>query len=222
MIIELPRNFSSSTKERHAIVRSDGILEIKGHCDFGKLMADIAYKMKGRKVCRYCHRKIDPQKMTIDHLYPQEFGGISITNNLGPACANCNRDKASLNEAEYIVMRALSSKRDKEIYYKERINAKNKRKYNCLINPGFDLPAEWIELRNAKNFNKVGPSKFYRKCRNYKRARSFIQKHKKLPKPVVISKNGIILEGESIYHAARDEHITWIPVVVLENVIVLL
>ncbi len=222
MIIELPRNYTRTSKGRYARVRSDGILEIKGYGDFYKIMSDITYVLKGRKVCQYCRREVSPSKMTIDHLYPREFGGVSITNNLGPACANCNREKASLNEAEYRVMRTLSCKAEKDRFYKKRIAEKNRRKYSQHIKPGFDIPLEWIDYWSVKKIKTPRDSSERRKSKNYHKARSFIRKNNyKIPKPVVVSKNGVLLEGKSIYLAARDEKLLSIPVIVLENVVVL-
>ncbi len=223
MNIELPRKFTKSAKDKHVTVRKDGVLEIKGAWELYPLMSELTYKMKGKTVCQYCRRKIEPYRMTIDHLYPREFGGISITNNLGPACGNCNREKGSLNEAEYRVMRTFSTRAEKERYYKMCIAEKNRKKYNPHYLIGFDLPEEWIEYRNIKQITSGNNAKIYRKSKSYSKERAFIRKNNgKLSRPVVISKNGVLLESESVYYAAKDERITRIPVVVLENVIVIL
>ena len=37
--------------------------------------------------------EISMEEMTIDHMYPQDFGGPTITNNLLPSCKKCNNDK---------------------------------------------------------------------------------------------------------------------------------
>ncbi len=222
MNIELPRRYVRATKDHHVRIRSDGVLEIKGCGEFYKIMSDITYALKGKKICQYCRREIQPCKMTMDHLYPKEFGGISITNNLGPACANCNREKGSLNEEEYRIMRTLSSKAEKDKFYRRRLAEKNHKKYSPHLIPGFDLPVEWIEYKSVKRIKAPKDPSTYRKSKNYSKARAFIKKNNfKIPQPIVISSNGVILEGKSIYFAARDEKLLSIPVIVLENVVVL-
>jgi 5-methylcytosine-specific restriction protein A len=44
-------------------------------------------------VCHYCEKKVSPQELTMDHLVPLARGGLSVKNNLVPACKECNAKK---------------------------------------------------------------------------------------------------------------------------------
>ena len=48
-------------------------------------------------------KKKPKEEMTIDHVYPADFGGPTITNNLLPSCKGCNNKKRNMlyNESLY-------------------------------------------------------------------------------------------------------------------------
>ena len=46
-----------------------------------------------RGICHYCEQKVDPKTLTMDHLVPLARGGLSVKNNLVPACKECNAKK---------------------------------------------------------------------------------------------------------------------------------
>ena len=84
MIIELPKEFTffNEIGEEVAYIDGRGILKLKSVAAFRKVMFEIAYEMKGRNRCCYCGKTVESNRMTIDHMYPQDFGGPTITNNL--------------------------------------------------------------------------------------------------------------------------------------------
>ena len=43
--------------------------------------------------CQYCEKKVNPKDLTMDHLVPLARGGLSVKNNLVPACKECNAKK---------------------------------------------------------------------------------------------------------------------------------
>jgi hypothetical protein len=47
------------------------------------------------KLCAYCQTSVDNtgQRLTIDHIYPQAKGGMTIFDNLCLACRLCNESK---------------------------------------------------------------------------------------------------------------------------------
>jgi 5-methylcytosine-specific restriction endonuclease McrA len=60
-----------------------------------------------RGVCGYCEKKVEPQKLTMDHVVPVARGGRSVKGNVVPACKECNNKKKLLTPAEQILMKPL-------------------------------------------------------------------------------------------------------------------
>jgi len=54
-------------------------------------------------VCHYCHEKVDPDDVTMDHIVPVSRGGTSTKGNVVPCCKDCNSKKAYLTSAEQIL-----------------------------------------------------------------------------------------------------------------------
>lgn len=54
-------------------------------------------------VCHYCHEKVDPDEVTMDHIVPVSRGGTSTKGNVVPCCKDCNSKKAYLTSAEQIL-----------------------------------------------------------------------------------------------------------------------
>jgi len=48
-----------------------------------------------RGVCYYCHQKVTPSEITMDHVVPLIRGGRSVRGNVVPACKPCNNKKRS-------------------------------------------------------------------------------------------------------------------------------
>jgi 5-methylcytosine-specific restriction protein A len=61
-------------------------------------------------VCHYCQQKVPSQDLTMDHLVPLARGGLSVKNNLVPACRDCNAKK-KLSTPVDLVLKALEDEK---------------------------------------------------------------------------------------------------------------
>lgn len=212
MIMELPKRFSYSKDKYNYAIARDGKLIIKGSLPFEELMYDLAYSIKGKKSCYYCGRQ--SKKMTIDHMFPRDYGGISITNNLIPVCAKCNSQKSNLNFYEYKIFKTLN-KTEKETFRKKIYKQNEKIRYKR----GFNIPKAWVEtIHISRIFVRVFFDQTLYKGKKYTKYTNFIKKYGKLPRPIILSRNFVLLDGFTILACAREQGITNIPVVILENV----
>lgn len=58
-------------------------------------------RQAARGVCRYCHKKVPPAELTMDHIVPLIREGKSTRNNIVPACKECNSRKKYLLPIEW-------------------------------------------------------------------------------------------------------------------------
>lgn len=220
MIIDLPKSYYRTDETGYAFVKvEDGWLEIKGVWNFEKLMVELTYAKKGTR-CHYCHKELPPTKVTIDHLFPSDFGGITIPNNLEPACSKCNGTKSNLNEYEYRIWRSLGSPEERSHFYHRTIKRKRSRKFNAQDKKGFDLPRRWITKigrRNIRCYSKIDN----KGSKKYNKMMSFCKKYRKLPRPIIISSNNILLDGFTAFAVARELNFKVVPVIRLDNVVVI-
>lgn len=93
MNVELP----TKNLRANSFLIKDGILFVRNRWSLKQVMSSLTYQIKGRRECYYCHKKFFPSEMTLDHLYPQQIGGPTITNNLVPCCNECNGKKRKFN-----------------------------------------------------------------------------------------------------------------------------
>ncbi|MGN1330062.1 MAG: HNH endonuclease [Clostridia bacterium] len=220
MIIELPSQYERiEGKNNFARVR-EGVLELKGNYDFEKIMIEMAYLLKGKNRCHYCRNSVPEDKITIDHLYPLDFGGVTITNNLEPACHSCNSKKSNMNQFEFNIWRTINSKEEQKSFYHKTIAKKRARKMNPKKKKGFDLPKKWVTYRNLSAIKKITKAE-NRKSERFKKMLMFARKYHKLPRPLIISSNYILLDGKIAYSVAKVLHFEEVPVIILENVVVL-
>lgn len=215
MIIELPEKFSKVYNNGWYVIIREGVLEIHGGCNYRELMNQVTYALKGRTRCYYCHKIMRPEACTIDHLFPQDFGGVSITNNLEPSCGQCNSHKSNMNEMEFKVWRTISSEEARKKYCKKAITRKMTAKYDSKRIDGFDLPRDWVTIQKLDLIQKAtrthGEARYLKTC-------SFIEEHNKLPVPLVLSQNQVVLSGIAAYAAAKEKGLKVVPVIILENV----
>lgn len=54
-----------------------------------------------RGICYYCGKRVSPQELTMDHKIPLSRGGLSIRDNIVPACKECNSKKKYLSPWEW-------------------------------------------------------------------------------------------------------------------------
>jgi len=212
MIIELPKKFSyTEDRYNYANVR-DGRLIIRGSIPFEKLMYELTYNIKGNKVCYYCGKNV--KKITIDHMFSRDYGGISITNNLIPVCSKCNSEKSNLNFHEYQIFKSLN--KQKKENFREKVYRQNE---NLRYKRGFIIPNSWVEtIHISRIFVRVFFDQTLYKGKKYNKYMNFIKKYQKLPRPIVLSGNFVLLDGFTILACGREQGIHHIPVVILENV----
>ena len=77
-------------------------------------VSDLGQFLGGRiglnaKPCPYCGTAIDILTLSLDHKIPSSRGGSLGLENLTECCADCNRLKASLTEAEFEALLAFSN-----------------------------------------------------------------------------------------------------------------
>ena len=212
MIIELPKKFNYESKAK----MEDGVLKILPGAYSHSFMNELTIAIKG-KTCWYCGRKLSNSDITIDHLYPQDLGGPYITNNLAPTCSECNGHKGNLTERQYRNWLAAPSKQKSEI--KKRFLASNMRQKR---KKGYYLPREWITTRKIDNIlvNFIMSESYLGK--RYKKTKSFYQEFGHLPHPIIVDRNNYLLDGFIQLMFAKNNGITRIPTIVLDNVEVIL
>ena len=59
----------------------------------------------GKGTCYYCHTKVPPSDLTMDHKTPIARGGKSNRFNLVPCCKDCNNEKKHLTFSEWAALR---------------------------------------------------------------------------------------------------------------------
>ena len=217
MIIELPKKFyyQGNDKSCFAYV-SDGMLKIHGHISFRSLMYSITYALKGDNRCYYC--KMPVSELTMDHMFPQDLGGPTIPNNLLPACAKCNGEKSNLTYFEYIKYLKKKGSTKKAKYYDkcmaEKEDLKRKKKYQ--------IPDKWIEKKPISKILMTVDTEITTRGNKYAKIHNFYLTYGFFPKTVVVDKNNFLLDGALILFYAKNEGITNVPVIKLENVEVIL
>lgn len=218
MIIEIPKKFyKRKARNKYAKVKN-GILEVHGFRNFRRLMIEITYAMKGKNRCYYCKRPLLDSKVTVDHLFPEAYGGITVTNNLVPACKVCNNMKADMNEQEYREWLNIKDPIERKNYYKKISTSKSNRKFSIAVKGTYDIPEEWIRyqrLDTIRNLEKTN----VKSGKTYWKIYDFTKKYGKLPRVLVVSKNGVVLDGKIAYEVAEELGLELVPVVVLENVL---
>ena len=214
MIIDLPNKFFYSRNERSWAYIENGILYVEGNIYYEQLMYSLSYGLKGYEYCFYCKSKLTHEDRTLDHLYPRNWGGVSIPNNLVPSCSKCNQEKSNLTYEQYQILTKLSDKSERKCFKKRAID-ENQKKMNS---PSFILPKDWVVqigislLFTGRNFNLIkekgndSMDKYYEENHHY-------------PKPIIVSSNNFVFKGLHILYHAKTHGIKEVPAVLLENAI---
>lgn len=209
----------------------DGKLYIYKPGSFKEIMYKLTYMIYGNDECYFCHRKLrtnmlelDNSKyfsqITLDHLIPQDFGGPTITNNLRPACSDCNSSKGNMYPDEFDEYKKFDGKKDKaskveKRQFKESLRLKQERRRFGEIE---SVNEEWYSdelIRNIYvNFWITEPLGVM-----YKKQERFFKNYKRLPKPIVISQNRFLLDGfNTILLGKYNFGDKKIKIIILENV----
>lgn len=209
MYMELPKRFELSFAE----VKEETLF-INDLFRFEDMMYEITYALKEKK-CVYCGGKLSEKNSTLDHRYPRDTGGISITDNLFPCCSECNSSKSNLTHDEFIKLKKLSkNERKKYIKHVYSYNQKTMKKI------GYKLPKKWVDLEKSGDIRNNSPIERL-KGKKYYRILEFYNEYKKLPRPIIVDRNSQLLDGFNILFFAEEFNIKKIPVIRLENVEIL-
>lgn len=97
--LEIPRDAIGGDLDRFAFLTLEA--EKKSRKDIIPSIRKL-FSSTGPTSCYICGRMIyekatdDNEKVELEHIWPQSFGGDSIAENLLPSCKSCNKDKAHM------------------------------------------------------------------------------------------------------------------------------
>lgn len=219
MFISLPNEYVFVKGGRVcSYINEERILKIyDGQVYWDDLMYALAYNLNKIKTCPYCGKPIRKKKLELDHMFPRDYGGVSITNNLIPCCSDCNSDKGNLNIYEYKeLINKHYSKRERGKEKHRIIKAKEGLR---LLRKSF-LPRKWIK---KININKLKVRSCYSKNKaETKRVTeniAYIKKFGCFKRPILVDKNLYIVDGYTWYLAAKKTgKLNNLPVIKMENV----
>lgn len=199
--------------------------------DFKDVMYAITYELYGSDECYYCHRKLRRHenqndnrkyfsKISMDHLIPQDFGGITAPVNMRPACTACNSRKGNMFEDEYYEYLRLYQIATKtgnskllEKFKEELLQKQIKRRKGEIPS----LPKEWIADSSFKSMwvnYRIGQ----KKSGSYEQMVADVEEYGYLIKPITITGNNVLVDG---FNANLVSISLDIPVIIvpIENVI---
>jgi hypothetical protein len=213
MNIELPSKFFYSANDRNIAYVKDGILYIEGYVNYEDLMYSLTYTLKGYDRCYYCGREISSRKRTLDHMYPRSWGGISIPNNLIPACSSCNSRKGSLTRGQFNRWRKNQANKQNEKSHQSYTLRNEERFKKELI-----LPEEWLtDYPISTVVDQIDFSPITEKSN--RRINEFYRKYKHYPKPIIVSSNDWVFVGMHVLFHAKTHGVPFVKAVVLDNVV---
>lgn len=210
MIMELPKK--RKIKMPYAEIRQD-VLIIFDLCRYEDMIYELTYATN-QKICAYCGKRLRKYDRTLDHIYPRVTGGVSIINNLIPACSRCNSEKGNLNFEEYLEFKEKYSKKKQKDFLKDCY----KRKEQKLKNIGYDLPSSWVMYEKIENINYTKP-KYEFRGKKYYRIVEFYKRYKHLPRPIIVDRNNQLLDGYNLLMFATERKIRKVPIIRLDNVV---
>lgn len=216
MKIQLPKNFEYHDGPTHAVVHN-GVLEMTP-IDFEKTMYHLTYRLKGKVRCVYCHRILEANKITLDHVFPRDHGGISIPNNLKPCCKKCNEAKNNLLPWQYSSLQNISKKERPQIEEQYQYENMQSRRENGIL-----IPKKWYEMRkNYSVFALITSERRFKESRKYQRVLEMYETYGKICRPIVVSQNRFVLDGFTALLVAKNLGLNIpLPFITLENVIVI-
>lgn len=222
MILEIPKGFrfeSDYVSQSNYAYEENGKLIIVGNLSFERMMYDLTYAQKDSNHCYYCGCDLNENIRTIDHQYPRMYGGISLPPNLVPCCSNCNNKKSNLTEYQFEEYLKIDEKNKKKrrIYKIECEREMKKMQYSV----GYVLPEEWIIIyNNLKILVEIDLENTSYRGKKYRRIKSYYNKYNHLPGPIIISANRFLLDGFILLMFAKENKISHLPTIILENVFV--
>lgn len=215
MIIDLPQNSQNEVVLiNNSMKIENGILKLYFPINFQENMYELTYFMKGKEKCFYCSRTFPKDKITLDHLVPQDFGGPTIPNNLLPACKRCNSEKTNMLKPFYDRYLSLSTNGEKSQFLSDfqQISRFLHRWY------GLVFIQDWLEEKEIENIIvNISLDSSYR-GKKYKKIKEYYKQYGHLQKPLILDRRNFLLDGFTALMFAKDNGIKKVPVIVLENV----
>lgn len=221
MIIELPEKFLFRDERQGQLAFIEkGILKMTKSTSFRRVMIELTYQINGKEECKFCHKTVtkDGIKMTIDHMFPQDLGGPTITNNLIPACSTCNGKKRNMTCEQYA--KFLEKKTEKE--QKAYLDKLREYQDSLRINKIYQIPQEWITETTIEDIIlSINLSENYREKR-YKSYEKYYLTYGILKYPIILDRNNFLLDGFLQIMIAKNYNIKSVPTIEIENVEVIL
>lgn len=206
MKIPLPKNYTY----KDIAYEKDGILYIKQLYSFHSMMFDVTYKTTENFECKYCGIKLTRDSSTLDHVCPVFLGGPYLPCNLSICCRRCNGLKDSMLEEDFKYYQELSKKA--QLRYK----ADYRKKLSKLLNETPVIPSEWFSYENIES---ISLDHISRANKSLSKPRTLYNRYKRIRTPIIVDKNHTLLDGYYSYIIAKENDVTIVPVIVLENVV---
>lgn len=219
MNMDLPESYTywNKSRKKEAYIEN-GILKLCTSEIYKKVIRELAYILNSSKhYCVYCNKSILNNKATLDHVYPQFLGGPTITNNLVPSCQNCNSEKSDFTKDEFIEYLCLRHKNRQKA--KEFRSIANLQKECLHKSHKYEIPDEWLSHKEiSKIYVQFSIVDFSTERHKYTRIVEFYNQYGYFQKPIIVDKNGFLLDGFYTILYAKNNNITEIPVIQLDNV----
>lgn len=221
MIIELPEKFLFKEERQGQLAFvENGILKMTKHSSFRKIMIELTYQIKGKEECQFCHKTVtkDGIKMTIDHMFPQDLGGPTITNNLIPACSVCNNEKRNMTCEQYEIFLQKGTDKEKKVYLDRLKEYQDTLRQNKI----YQIPEEWLSETTIEDIIlNINLAENYREKR-YKSYERYYLTFGILKCPIILDRNNFLLDGFLQVMLAKNYNIKSVPTIEIENVEVML
>lgn len=212
MNIQLPNKFFYSTDWKRTAYVDDNVLYIQGNVSYENLMYSLAYSISGYQKCIYCGEKLKKETRTLDHIYPRNWGGISIPDNLVPCCSSCNSKKSNMTAEQF--ERWLNTNSDKRAALYAKFVKENEKEMKTK----YILPEEWVSSLNIDEVIDKLDFSVIEQFGNDK-IDLYYQLHRHYPRPIIVSSNNCVLKGIHILYHAKVNGIKKVSCVKLDNVV---
>ena len=216
MLLLLHENFTFKVKGKTRAHVENGILKIDSrYVHWEDMMYALAYKLSKDNSCLYCGSYVKKKDLTLDHMFPRAYGGISISNNLIPCCQECNSTKGCLDGNEFWELKKKKTEEEKNEFRDKVIQEKEKNRYIT----GFHLPKDWVEYCDINMLKiRVFYHGEYKVSQRLIENKEYIEKYGHFKRPIIVDKNYWVLDGYNWYLAGKQEGFNTVPIIRLENV----
>lgn len=227
MNIILPEQFTRYDEKtgKKIVFIENGILYMRNDVSFKSLMRDLTYAIYGKKICQCCGNKIPSKKLSIDHIIPQDYGGPDITNNLVPYCKECNERKANLMPKQHSKYLKIEGQKEKSEFVKKCSDENEKVRYDKEFLHLCDGKELWVKQMRVSKIRGTKkevhyPSEFGKnkhKQPKYRKTEIFYAKYQNFQKPIIVDRRKHLLGGYVAVNFAKNNSITEVPVIIIEN-----